>query len=948
MELITTLNHKWKALALLSLVFFMIVYSAVADRTENSDIRGAIIIVGAIVTSYVYYVGPRQEKKGLSLKMSFPMLSRFMGGSVQTVPFKTAGLEMIQNDGTTTRFYRLEGPPIGQAQMLDLIKFVSNSNTTVAFTELPVWGSIAMQLHTQDLEDRILKTDNQKLRIALVSNIKGKLKEFDDPSMVALMSVTTKGENEPLVAFENIKFVLIPPEEYFRFFEGEVTENSFKYRLAKHQPVLKNRVAKIFTGTGYVSTDHISDILLVCRRKFAGIQFVTKMYDQIAALKILADERERISINIQKLRTEQKQEAGVNQQLLEKEEKRLALVQAMETIVEDGKDVLYAVTFRLICQASNVKTLDERGKDLIKQLQLKGLIFDEPLEQTSFFEKMITCKDIGNEHSLSILESDLSKIFLPLLRTSQQYIDPKGVFFGTTEHDEPVLLDITTLPSKGIGAVVAKTGIGKSYFLNLLAHEMLLKGWNVVIPNPKGQQKEDLRYDALVNYLGGTSLKIRSINIFDMFEDKELQLAFEQAGLAILSKGIDRDLINVISDRAEKIRESGQIPNFDLLNKQFKKEMSEGVATAQSMIPSLSAGAYSEKVPLGKILRRIGSLAENPVFSETPESLKHLPTLLEVDYSLIDDDFSSAALINLTLEMLWLMKGKPTFILADEIHRIVEENPNLNIGAPNSSTLIKRLATEGRAKDKILVVSAQSLGLYAPENTVMTETEKATNTAFGQISWLLLAGEQQKETLIRLNLLAYETYFKNEKRGKALLLIKGFRQPITVNIKVPVYLHEILTGTKRPLQLSNKEQLPKVIRIDQLEGYVVKDLITREGYVRCDHKELNEANKTFLLPWADDPKRMQDILLCEEFFEKQGVEIEVNYEIGTIRLPWGMLFVQSYKYSHQVTDLINWLDTQSQNWFVVCHKQYQEINDSPIAYKFVMRNEISKKLKYAG
>jgi len=946
MEVITTLNHKWKAMALVSLAFFMVIFSVVSDRTENSIFLGGIAIAGITVTGYIYFVGPRLEKQGLSIMkmpLLLPALNRFLGETVQTFSFKTDELKIVQDDGATTRFYLLEGPPIGKFQMLDLIKYLSGIDTTVVYMEVPVWMSKTMREHAEDLKERMLKSDNQKQRMAIARSYKGKLKEFDDPSMAALIAVTTKGENTPLVAYGNVKFVLIPPEEYFGFLEGEATEGKFKYRLAKKYPVLKHRVAKVFTGIEYVPTDNIGDILDICRRQFAGIQFVTRLYDQITALRILADERDRISIKIRNLDTPKKQASGENQRLLKEEEERLELVEDMESIIKKGEDSLYAVIPRLFCTANNLKALEKRGEKLTKELEIKGLKFSEPLEQTSFFEKVLSCKDVGKEHSLSILESDLSEILPPLFRTSQQCINPKGIFFGTTNNDEPVLLDITELPSEGIGGVIAKTGIGKSYFLNLLGHEMFLKiTWNLFIMNPKGRQQGDLRFDGLVEYLGGASLKIKSINIFDMFLDGKLQLAYERQGLSILCKGIDLDLAEMIVQKAGEIRASGQTPTFELLYEQFKKEISVDVETSQSMIPSLSSDEYSKKIPLAQILKHISPLARDSAFSNTPASFKRLPSCIEVDFSDVFG-FSKAALINLTLNMLCLMKGKPTFILADEIHEIIALNPNL--GTPNSSELVMFLSTQGRAMKKIPVISAQSLKFFAPENT-MTDAEKVANVAFEQISWLLLLGEQQKETLARLNLLAYEEYFKREKIGKGLLVVSGYPKPIEVNVKVPAYLHEIFTGKKRPLQLSNKEELPDVLRIDQLDGSVVKELIDREGYVRLEHKELNGADQIFLVPWADDPRRMEDICLCKEFFEKQGLETEVDWEIGIMRLPWGMLFVQSYEYPHQVTHLTEWLDRQSENWFVVCHKPYQEIKDGPLAKKFVMRNEVSAKFKF--
>jgi hypothetical protein len=946
-EVITSMNYKWKLMAFGSLAIFMLIFTVINERTNNPLLLQGVTIIGILVPAYIYYAGPRREKEGLSLlRMPLPRLSKFFGETIQTFSFRTDEYKIVQNDGSTTRFYLLEGPPIGENQMGSLIKFVSSAGRTVVLIELPTRTSKTVGDHAQCLEKRILESDNQEQRIALANSSKGKLKEFNDPSMVALMAVTTKGEHEPLVAFENIKFVLIPPEEYLRFFEGEVTTNAFKYSLADNYPVLNDRIIKVFTGTEYVSTSNISHIFGICRLQGAGVQFVTKQYDQETALDILAGERERISIRLQKLQlqTEKDHVSGKNSQLEKDENDRLALVTAMEEIIKEGNDSLYAVIPRLFCAANNLKALENRGDQLIKEIKIKGLTFSEPLEQRVYFEKMLSCKDVGKEHNLSILESDLAEMLQPLFRVSQQCNNPKGIIFGRTKYDEPVIVDITDLPSKGMGGVIAKTGIGKSFFLALLSHEMFLKIWNVFIMNPKGKLEGDFEYKALVEYVGGVALKIQSINIFDMFvEDRKLQLAFEKECLTILCKGIDNDHIKIIIEKAEEIRKSEKTPNFDLLFEQFKKEASsESFTNTQSMIASLGAKEYTSRVPIGQILKHIGSLAGNPAFSETPDCLKHLPSVIEVDYSAVNG-FEKSALINLTLEMLCLMKGKPTLIIGDEMHRIVREDPN--IGRPNSSDLVSYLSTEGRAANKIPVFAAQSLKFFAPENTV-TNAEKAANVAVEQVSWLLLMGKQQRETLVRLGLLAYEKYFEDEEIGKGLLVITGYPQPIEVNITVPAYLHEIFTGKKKPLQLNQKEDLSDVIRIHKLSGPVVKYLIEKKGYLRLDHKELNGANQIFLVPWANDLRRMEDICLCKEFFEKQRLEIEVDWEIGTIDLPGGMLFIQSYEYPHELVSLINWLDKKSKNWFVVCHEQYSEIKDSLNAKRFVMRNEVQK-LKFA-
>ena len=189
-------------------------------------------------------------------------------------------------------------------------------------------------------------------------------------------------------------------------------------------------------------------------------------------------------------------------------------------------------------------------------------------------------------------------------------------------------------------------------------------------------------------------------------------------------------------------------------------------------------------------------------------------------------------------------------------------------------------------------------------------------------------------------------YLKNltaEDVGSGILFVKG-ETPLQFLVDFASYIHKLITGNIKPSKSDRK--LGRVLRIEDFEKKYHQSLTRTMGYRSVRHKDLDRERKDFFVEKTTDPELTIDLFLLEKYFKKQDIEVDTDYENGSISVNGSntLIYVQPYNGgTPHPESLVDLLDEETDSWFIIYHdeKFVKPIVTEALKPRLIAREDIS-------
>lgn len=940
---ITKDRWKWNMASLLSL-FLVIGGMQLFVRIPRAWPIAAILIALGSILAIVFHRGPALKQEG---RLSVSFLNSFVSGLIQkqtivSIPLSVDGA-IVASEKKKSIVRILKGYPSGVDTWEKFLEVGSFFNKKGILTLMEVnTKQSAVLAHKWVNQQRMLslKKSVNRRRMAKYVDAMDEIERVLGTTGLAIETYEGGIPEKNLSQYGNIESEEIDAKAFLKVLKGmpEVL-NTLVKRTTKTmsnavsvafefvggtEPSVGHKYFKFVRVTDFDPTMEFRGLIDICRKNFAEPIITLKSMTPKEALKILETQRNK---QIVKRGITKNNADGKSGQIKDEEDERLEKIKEFESRIRKGEHT-YKIFMKIRCVRNNTADLSDDVATLIQELGLHGYEATVPENQDDMLKEMVTFSPGDETFGFHMLAKELASVLTPLVKKSQLFQEPEGFAFGIADYGERVIKNIVKLLSGGIGLIVGLTGTGKSYLMAGMAYFMSFIGYRVVIFDPKGKGLKDVSFTRLLSSVeGAVAITCESLNVFDMFEDIETQKTYQRGALSILFKGISNDLVDIICRKANEFRDKGITPTFENLEKSFKEEEEhlEEKQQTEDFIQSLK----KENVPLKNLRKVISYITpltneeRGKWFRATPNGLRYPSDpevagngLIGIDFSLIGDEFSKRAIMNLVLfqmQVQMLQKVKvPTLLFVDEIHDVIAKNDLL--GDPTSEAIIKKLANEGRALGMILIGAAQMI------KTLIVGD--AGNYLFSNSSWFVQLGRPDSEDALK-NLGAsdedinYLRALTESEVGSGLLIVKG-EMPLQFQVDFASYIHKWITGKVK--SSGSDKTLGRVLRIKDFEKKHHRSLINTMKYRSVRHRDLDGEKCDFLVRKTDDPEVAIDLFLIEEYFKKQSIGVDVDYESGLIRVNGGgtLLYVQPYNgNTPNPVKLVKQLDEVSEKWFIV-------------------------------
>ena len=965
---ITKDNWKWDIAALLSLSLVVFGLHLLSENLRMWPIAVPLIVAG-IILSAVFKTGPNLKKEGKLSKSFFKsyISKLFQKLIIIKIPLSVDGAILgYEKEKSIVR--RLKGYPSGVdtwERFLEIASFKNKGLLTIM--ELNTVQEAVLKHKKVNQRRKLLsKKPENRRRMAKYTEGVNELAGIFGTTAIAIETYKGPIPERNLSQYGNIESEEINAKIFLNVLRGmptalyalanksvsSVSEKvSVKFEfVGGREPSVKDRYFKLLRVTDFDPTKNFDELLDVCRRNYAEPIIALKSMTPKEALKVLETQRTKQIVNQEKANGNTDGRSG---QFNDEEDERLKKIREFEKRIRESEHT-YKVFMKIRCVRNNTVDLSADIEALLQELELSGYEAVIPENQDDMIKEMVTMDPGDEDFGFHMLAKDLANVLSPLVKKSQMFAEPEGFAFGVADYGERVMKNTNKLLSGGIGLIVGLTGTGKSYLMAGMAYFMSFIGYRIVIFDPKGKGLADMSFVRLLSSVeGATAVVCKSLNIFDMFEDIEIQKTYQRGALSILFKGISNDLVDIICQKANEFRDKGVVPTFEILKKSFREEEEHlgEKQQATDFIQSIRKENISLK-NLQEVLSYISPLTSEELakwFRTTPDGLKYPSDpevaangLIGIDFSSINDDFAKRAIMNVVLfqmqvQMLQEIKV-PTILFVDEVHDVMAKSDLF--GSPNSEAVVKKLANEGRTHKMILIGAAQMI------KTLMRSY--AGESLFENSSWIVQLGRpDSEEALINLGADNEDIeYLKNltaEDVGSGILFVKG-ETPLQFLVDFASYIHKLITGNIKPSKSDRK--LGRVLRIEDFEKKYHQSLTRTMGYRSVRHKDLDRERKDFFVEKTTDPELTIDLFLLEKYFKKQDIEVDTDYENGSISVNGSntLIYVQPYNGgTPHPESLVDLLDEETDSWFIIYHdeKFVKPIATDALKPRLIAREDIS-------